>query len=218
MIAIASPSTTGPTTIRNDPSLLYVAEFQHRINNEYAKVISFVRRLATNSSAPEVETALLKVVDRLNASAKIHYTLRPPLPGELVDFASHIAELCEVFASAGLEQKGLSLHITISGSAVLDATRSWRACLIIEELMTNSVRHAYTAGGGRICVAVGTKGANIVCEISDDGTSSGAAVKPGVGSHIVDALTDELQGRISRSYTERGAVATLCFPIEPEQC
>ena len=212
-----SHTTTGPTRIGIDRSLLYVAEFQHRINNEYAKVISFASGLAAFASAPEVKTALLQVIDHLHASARMHYTLRPPVPGELVDFTAHIAELCRVFASTGLQQRGISLHLSISGSAVLDAMRSWHASLIIEELMTNSVRHACSAGGGQICVAVGTDGANIVCQISDDGTSSATIIRPGVGSHLVDALTDELQGRISRSYTGLGAVVALCFPIKSER-
>jgi len=207
---------TSPTTAGIDRSLLHLAEFQHRINNEYAKVISFVSRLAALSSAPEVKVALLKVIDYLNASAKVHRALRPPLPGEMVDFTTHIAELCRVLVSDGLEQRGISLHLTISGSAVLDAMRSWHASLIIAELLTNSVRHACLAGEGRICVAVGTDGANIVCRVSDDGTSPATIIRPGVGSHLVDALTDELQGRISRSYTQLGAIITLCFPMNPE--
>jgi len=40
MIGSAWTTTKGPTTIENDRSLLYVAEFQHRINNEYAKVMA----------------------------------------------------------------------------------------------------------------------------------------------------------------------------------
>jgi len=217
MIGGASPATVEWTIMGSDHALLYVAEFQHRINNEYAKAISFVSRLLMLSSAPEAKTALLEVIDHLHASAKIHHTLRPPLPGELVDFTAHMGELCEAFASTGLKQQGINLYVTISGSAVIDAARSWRASLIIEELMTNSVRHACSAGGGHIRVAIGTDGGNVACEISDDGMASAAIVRPGVGTHLVDALTDELQGHISRSYTKSGAVVRLCFPIKPEQ-
>jgi two-component sensor histidine kinase len=80
---------TSHTATGIDRSLLCVAEFQHRINNEYAKLISFVSRQAALSSAPEVKVTLLKVIDHLNASAKVHHTLRPPLPGEMVDFTAH---------------------------------------------------------------------------------------------------------------------------------
>jgi two-component system, sensor histidine kinase PdtaS len=206
---------TSPTMGGIDRSLLYVAEFQHRINNEYAKVISFVSRLAALSPAPEAKAVLLKVIDHLNATSKVNYALRPPLPGELVDFTAHIADLCNVFASAGLKELGINLHLTISGSAILDAMRSWRASLIVAELITNSVRHGCSAGGRRIDVAVATNGVDIICQISDDGPSGGIA-KPGVGSHLIDALADELKARISRSYTELGAVVALSFPLKPQ--
>ena len=59
-----------------DRSVLYVAEFQHRISHEYAKVISFVSRLAALSSAPEAKEVLLKVIDHLHATSKVQYALR----------------------------------------------------------------------------------------------------------------------------------------------
>jgi two-component sensor histidine kinase len=99
---------------------------------------------------------------------------------------------------------------------VLDAIRSWHASLIISELLTNSVRHACLEGEGRICVAVETDDVNIVCRISDDGAPPAAIARPGVGSHLVDALIDELRGHISRSYTKIGAVIILRFPMNPE--
>jgi two-component sensor histidine kinase len=191
MCGVMSHTTTG-----TDRSLLHVAEFQHRVNNEYAKLISFVSRLAALSSAPEIKAALLKVVDHLNASAKIHRALRPPLPGEM--------------------ERGISLQLSIKGSVVLDAIRSWHANLIIAELLTNSVRHACLEGEGRICVAVETDDVNIVCRISDDGAPPATVARRGVGSRLVDALIDELRGHISRSYMKIGAIITLRFPMNPE--
>jgi two-component sensor histidine kinase len=207
MTDITSSAVTGI-----DRSLLYVAEFQHRISNEYAKMISFVSRRAALSSAPEVKEVLFEVIDQLNAMSKVHYVLRPPLPGKFVDFTAHIADLCKVFASAGLEQRGINLSLTLPGPAILDAMRSWCASLIITELMTNSVRHASSAGGRQINVALTTNGVDIICEIRDNG-SSGRIAKPGVGSHLIDALADELEARIRRTYTKLGAVVTLSFPI-----
>jgi two-component sensor histidine kinase len=198
-----------------DRSLLYVAEFHHRINNEYTKMISFVSRLAALSSAREAREVLLKVIDHLHAASKVQYALRPPLPGEMINFTTHLKELCEAFASAGLKQRGIDLRLATSGSAILDGLRSWRASLIIAELMTNSVRHACSEKGTRIRVAVAINGADIVCQISDDGRSV-AVVKPGVGSHLIDALAEELKANISRSYTELGAVVTFSFPMNPE--
>jgi two-component sensor histidine kinase len=108
------------------------------------------------------------------------------------------------------------VHLTITGSVVLDAIRSWHASLIMAELLTNSVRHACLEGEGRICVVVATDDVDIVCRISDGGAPPATIVGPGVGSHLVDALIDELRGDISRSYTKLGAVITLRFPMNPE--
>jgi two-component sensor histidine kinase len=83
------------------------------------------------------------------------------------------------------------------------------------ELITNSVRHACSAGASRIGVAVAVNDSDILCKITDDRTS-GTFAKPGVGSYLIDALADERQARITRSYTELGAAVALCFPMSPE--
>jgi two-component sensor histidine kinase len=207
-----------PTTMAEiDRSLLYVAEFHHRTNNEYATVISFISRLAAFSPAPEAKGVLLQVIDHLHATWKVQYALRPPIPGEMVDFTAQVEALCDAFASAGLKQRGINLHVAISGPAVIEATRSWQASLIIAELMTNSVRHACSkeGGGSGIRVAVAANGVDIMCQISDNGRPV-AVGKPGVGSHLIDALVEELNARISRSFTEAGAVVTLLVPMNPE--
>ena len=177
-------------------------------------MISFVSRLAALSPALETKSVLSRVIDRLHAASKVQHVLRPPVPGETVEFTAGVEKLSVAFASAVLKQRGIHLDLTVSGSAMIDAMRAWRANLIISELITNSVRHAHFEKASWIRIVVATNGADVFCQVSDNGTSA-AAAEPGVGSHLIDALAEELDGRITRSFTGLGAVVTLCFPTEP---
>ena len=203
------------TRAKFDRSLLYAAELQHRTNNEYASVISLVSRLAALSTALETKNALFKVIDYLHAASRVQQALRPPIPGETVEFTGRVEQLCKAFASAVPKERSINLHLTTSGSAILDAMRAWRASLIISELITNSVRHACIKDGSRIRVAVATSGAEIACQVSDNGTPV-AVAKPGVGSYLIDDLAEELDACVIRSFTELGAVITFSFPAKPE--
>ena len=69
-----------PATESTDGSFLYLAEFQHRVHNDYMKVISFASEIARRSPNPEVRAALREVTDQICATAKIHRALRPPFP------------------------------------------------------------------------------------------------------------------------------------------
>ena len=209
---VGSQSTVEPV----DRSLLYVTEFSHRVLNEYTKAISFASTMATQSPNPEAKAALSQVIDHLHGLAKGHRVLKPPFPGQLVDFTESVTEFCRTLASAGLDQRGIALHLNTSGSALVDGVRCWRANLILSELITNASRHAFGARGGCISIVVTPAHGWIVCRVSDDG-SPARILEPGLGTQIVDALTADLRGDIDRMHTEFGTVVTLSFPVSLEE-
>ena len=202
-----SQSTAKPI----DRSLVYVTELLHRVQNEYTKAISFASLMASRSPNPEAKAALCQVIDHLHASAKAYRALKPPVSGELVDFAANMTTLCQIMASAGLDQRGIALDLTVRGSVLLESLQCWRASLILSELITNASRHAFGPRGGRISIAIILVCEWIVCRISDNG-SSAPTIEPGLGTQIVDALTADLKGGIKRTYTESGTLITLSFP------
>lgn len=194
-----------------DRSLVYLTEFLHRVQNEYTKAIAFTSMMANRSPNPDAKAALCQVIDHLHASAKTYRVLRPPLCGELVDFAADVTTLCQIMASAGLDQRGIALDLTVYGSVLLDGVQCWRANLILSELITNASRHAFGTRGGRISIAVTMACGWIVCRVSDDG-SSAPKLEPGLGTQIIDALTADLEGAIERTCAESGTIITLRFP------
>jgi two-component sensor histidine kinase len=198
-----------------DRSLLYVLEFLHRVQNEYTKAISFASAIARRSSNPEAKAALSQMIEHLLASANAHILLLPRV-ADCNNFTADVTRLCHTMASADLDQRGIQLHLTISESIMLDGLRSWRANLILSELITNAARHAFESlAGGCIAVDVALARGRVVCTVSD----SGNAVRPpnpGLGTRLVDALAEDLAGDVKRCFTENGTIITLSFPMDPE--
>jgi two-component sensor histidine kinase len=195
-----------------DRSLLYVAELLHRVQNEYTSAISFTSMIASRSPNPEAKAALSQVIDHLHALAKVHYVLFPPFSGGLVDFTDDLTQLCQAIVSADLDRRGVILDLAVSGPILIDGSRSWRANLILSELITNASRHAFGRRGGRISVVVMIATEWIVCRVSDDG-SAAAAPRPGVGTQLIYALISDLEADLERTYSESGTVVTLSFPM-----
>lgn len=194
-----------------DDSLLYVTELLHRVQNEYTKAISFVSMVERRSVNPETKTALTQVMKHLHASSKAHHALRPPVPGMLVDFTSDLVQLCRAMVSTGLEQRGITLDLMVSGSVLLDSARCWRASLILAELITNAQRHAFGTRGGNISIVVTVACGSVVCRVSDDGRPNPMPQR-GLGTRLVDALAAELEGDVKRTYDKSGTLVTLRFP------
>jgi two-component sensor histidine kinase len=204
-----SPSPAGEPIER---SLLYVTELLHRVQNDYTRAISLASTMEMRSS--EAKEALRQIVDHLLASAKAYHLLWPRPPGEMVDFAAEVTGLCRAMVSSILDQDGISLTLSAPLPILLDGFRCWRANLILSELITNAARHAFSSRGGHISVTIATGRGQVTCRVSDDGSAS-ETPKPGHGTHLIDALTTDLDGNIERRYTATGAVIMLSFPIDP---
>jgi two-component sensor histidine kinase len=194
-----------------DRSMLYVAEFLHRVQNEYTTAISLASTMALRSVNPEAKAALTQMIDHLLASAKAHRLLLPRSPGGLVDFTSDVTRLCRSAVSSVLDQRGITLHLKIPEPVLLDSLKSWRANLILSELITNASRHAFQSRGDRISVAITLACGQVVCTVGDNG-SSVRAPKSGLGTQLVNAIAEDLEGSIQRCYSESGTIITLSFP------
>jgi two-component sensor histidine kinase len=195
-------------------SLLPVAEFLHRISNDYARTIAFASNLAVKSGNWETKAALREITQYLYSTAETHRMLSPPEGKHIHEFTENLAQLCcAAIASFDLNQRGIELLLTVDGPVWLEIGRSWRARLIIFELIDNVCRHAFEDRTGHISVGVATVFGWIVCRVSDDGSST-AAFEPGRGTHLVDALAVELNGSVKRRFSDRGTTVTLSFPID----
>ena len=191
--------------------LLYVAELLHRVSNEYASAISLASVMASRASSHEAKSALETVIEHLVQLATAHRVLLPPVVDGTVDLGDYLTRLCQAKVAAELERRGTTLRLAVGSPLALDPARCWRVGLIVSELITNAARHGLPSGRGEIFVSVGVNAGRVVCRVSDNGAAT-AALRPGLGTRLVDALAAELDGHVERRFGGDGATITLTFP------
>lgn len=154
---------------------------------------------------------LVQITNHLRGLAAAHQILRPPLTAAFVDLSANLVQLCHAMTSFELAERGIELHLAITEPVLLDAKRCWQTELIISELITNALRHAFASRGGRISVAVKAASGQVICRVSDDGSPT-TSFKRGLGSKLVDALATDLDGYVERIHNTSGTTVTLFFP------
>ncbi len=85
--------------------------------------------------------------------------------------------------------------------------------MIVFELITNAVRHAFRQGSGKIELELLPSGTSVECRITDNGTSN-PTISAGMGLRIVEALASNLDGTIDIQFGPRGTRAILIFPLD----
>lgn len=114
-----------------DRTYLYLAEFLHRIYNEYTCAISLANRLAARSDHEETKTALAQIINCLHALATSHQILRSPLTAASADLSANLFQLCHAMTLSELVERDIVLYLAVTEPVMLDAKRCWRAELII---------------------------------------------------------------------------------------
>lgn len=88
--------------------------------------------------------------------------------------------------------------------------------LIVNELLTNAVKHAFADGrGGTLAVTAKAKGGRARIDVCDDGPGmpADASSAPGLGITLINRLSRQVKARTTWRYGANGNCATLEFPI-----
>ncbi|HET7839096.1 MAG TPA: histidine kinase dimerization/phosphoacceptor domain -containing protein [Rectinemataceae bacterium] len=176
-------------------------ELQHRTKNNLG-LISSLLTLSLNVSGDESShRALLEARSRVHAMAAVYETLTYSDSVESVDleayFRRFIASLCEGYV---IDRDMIAIRTRLEAGE-LDPKRAVTIGLILNELLTNSLKHAYKPGSrGEILVEVLRRGEELELRVSDQGRGLPPGLDPslseGMGFTLVRLLTHQLEGRV----------------------
>ncbi|HPE35505.1 MAG TPA: sensor histidine kinase [Spirochaetales bacterium] len=193
-------------SLREKEALL--REIAHRVKNNLQLIASIMSLQGGDSCSP--------VRDKVAAMALVHEllyssdSLSRVDPGELADGLAVIMRE---------NHCGVEFH-SDGGGFSLDAERAVPVGIFVAEACDNAARHAKTADGSPLCVRLSmhAEDGRIQVTVSDNGhglagqASAGSAT--GVGMALMDAIADQLGGRVDRT-DSGGAVVSLSFPLSP---
>jgi len=197
-----------------------IKEVHHRVKNNLQTISSLLRLQARRSEDHESRTALLEAERRIRSIAVVHEVLSRE-PGEEVAFDEIVRSLV-----AMVEDSVLSLHpveILVNGDlGVLPTDVATPLAVVLAELLTNAVEHAFVNFGGPSNEDVGIVSLNLstdegwaTAEIRDNGRGLpdgfSLEVPTSLGLSIVrDLVRSQLRGTIEmKSMSANAGAGTL---------
>jgi len=187
-------------------------ELQHRVANSLQIIASVLMQSARKVQSEEARSHLHDAHQRVMSVASLQHQLAASAVGE-VELRPYFTALCEsIGASMIRDHTKLSLDVDVDGS-VTSADESVSLGLIVTELVINALKHAFPNDrSGTIKVGYNSHGPNWTLSVVDDGVGmpkDSASAKPGLGTSIVHALSEQLHGVIKIGEAKPGTAISI---------
>lgn len=173
-------------------------EVHHRVKNNL-QVVSSLLRLQADTLDGQAAAALRESQQRVEAIALIHEQLYQSGDLRRVNLAEHASLLLDNLLTMYGGNSGRISGAVAMQPVVLGLDQAIPAALIVNELISNALKHAFPEGRtGRISVEGGLSQSQVVITVKDDGVGLPAEIDPlqapSLGLRIVRILSRQLRG------------------------
>ena len=191
-------------------------EVHHRVKNNLQVIASLLRLQANGSHDETLASALRDSQNRVESMALIHEQLYENADLCEVDLAKHASLLLDsLLQSYGVDSGRIIGHVELK-PLLLGVDRAIPAGLILNELISNALRHAFPEDrSGVIWIEGGLREGVVKLAVRDDGVGLPENLEPGrpksLGLEIVNILARQLKGTLAME-TGNGATFRISFP------
>jgi PAS domain S-box-containing protein len=195
-------------------------EIHHRVKNNMQVVYSLLNLQAKGISDSAVRTMFEESRNRVSSMALIHEKLYRSNDLAFIDFKEYLKSLMAGIADT-YNRRDIILVVEMEPLA-LDINSGIPCGLIVNELISNSLKHAFP-GGRKGTITLGIKkdsaGMNVLT-VADNGIGFPAELDfkntSSLGMQLVTVLTGQLNGRAELS-RDNGTKFTITFPDSRKQ-
>jgi two-component sensor histidine kinase len=187
----------------NERIQVLIKEMHHRVKNNLQVIASLLRLQAATFTEERLLLAFEQSQNRVNAMALIHEKLYKGDELSTIDVAQYIHDLFSELVRMNDVGDRIRYDSDIDDGLAFDLTTMVPLGLLLNELITNSFKHAFVGrAGGRIQLSIhrvddrsfdlhyADDGVGIPVEkLQDDGTTLGVS--------LIESLVDQLNGRMT---------------------
>ncbi|MFV9505554.1 MAG: sensor histidine kinase [Oscillochloridaceae bacterium umkhey_bin13] len=196
---------------------MLLKELHHRVKNNLQVIASMLRLQSDQLSDPEVRELFLESQRRVRAMALVHERLYQAPDLARLDLAVYVRTLAnDLLRAYRLTAAQVTVRVDIRVAEV-NIDQAMALGLILNELIANSLKHAFAPGQqGTITVqATHPPGGSLTLSVADDGIGFppdlDPASSPSMGLKIVHALATQLGGTLIWHH-DHGTTALLKVP------
>jgi two-component sensor histidine kinase len=192
-------------------------EISHRIKNNLQVIVGLISFEARSTAMPCVQ-GYKAMQARIGAIAQLYDLISQSSRGRTVAVDAYLREIAKTM-SASLLGNGSGITIEVKAGALdIDPDRAVPFGLLVNELATNAIKHAFPDGTGTILLSVEQIGDQIELTVADNGVGmkdkDQARIPEKRGSDYVAIFVRQLGGTFGPSRSEGpGTTVRVRLPL-----
>ncbi|WP_373314956.1 sensor histidine kinase [Gillisia lutea] len=188
---------------QNQEKEFLLKEIHHRVKNNLEIVSSLLALQSSQISDPNVVDVMKESQHRVQSMSMIHKKLYKGKNLAAIEMKDYFMNLGNyILHSFGLENR---VNVNYDMSVLeLDVEKALPIGLIVNELLTNSLKYAFPENReGSIIISLKEYKSRLQLLVSDNGVGSENInrKKTGFGTQLIDLLTKQLDGRMTKNMT-----------------
>jgi len=204
-----------------DEKILLLREVHHRVKNNLQIIISLISLQMRQTGDPLVKQIMSETQNRVRAMSLVHEKLYRSESLSHIDFADYTRFLAtQLFSFYGMDTRRVRLEFAME-KILMDINTAVPLGLLMNELISNSLRHAFPGGReGVISISGGNKDDLMTLVVRDNGIGISEELDwkstTSLGMQLVISLVDQVDGTITLD-RENGTMFTITVKRAPHQ-
>ncbi|PHR49799.1 MAG: hypothetical protein COA32_01305 [Fluviicola sp.] len=188
---------------QNEEKTVLLQEIHHRVKNNLQVIISLLRIQSNELKKPDLKKSFDEAINRIMAMSLIHKKMYEKESLVNIDIMDYLTTLVEDLVVTNTTKNDVVYEVKADIERIGSKTIVPLA-LIINELVSNSLKHAFEEGG-KIQLEIKNKG-NEFFEMTycDSGEWKQKSKNSSLGLQLIEVFTDQLDGSFERTVSEKG--------------
>jgi two-component sensor histidine kinase len=165
-----------------------------------------------------VQQSLSDARSRIGVIASIHQSLYQTGTHGEIELCDYLRSLTNQTLAVHGNLQTIGLRSDCEDRILLPISQAVPIALIVSELLTNAIKHAFEGPGGELHLRVHRHGSDLLIAIGDNGrglpSDFDVQKSSGVGMRVVTALAKQLRGKLEIDSSNTGASFTIVVPLE----
>jgi two-component sensor histidine kinase len=207
-------------SLRNalDRQQLLLKEVNHRVNNSLQIVAAMLHLQSAQTVSADVRHELREASSRITAIARAHQRLYSSDQIGSLELGTYLTQVCE---DINASVPSCEIDVSAERGIIVPTDRAVTIVLLVNELVTNAIKHAYPRAQCRLWVSLSGGGeGTISITVRDEGVGLPAnfELEGGrrLGMRLVTAFTEQLKGKLQVIRREPGTEFVVTIPASSQ--